>query len=266
VVFDEADMAAVENWADIRARLYGWITEPKACINPKGKDERDVPNHANFLFFSNKPRPIVIEDTDRRFNVAEFQGDRLLMSPNDIAALLEQTELKALANLLGQWQIDEALLQQPYGGKAKAQIYEATHNLLDRTARAIREGDTQFFIDNRPDAVQMKTDYAGKMLPITEYDALLEAIVDGKLNVLTINDLYVLFRMVAISEKIFPETRATQRQIYQRYNLLPDKSKRDHRSKAFVKCIDAPTWQVDESIVSQIKKTDTTNVVEMPRR
>jgi hypothetical protein len=266
VVFNEADMRATENWAETRMKLYDWITEPRVSINPKGKDEREVPNHANFLFMSNKTQPVVIEDNDRRFNVGEHQTARLYVTPNEIASLINQDQLKALAEVLGSWQVNDEMLIKPYGGDAKEAIYEATHNLLDRIARAIKEGDTQYFIDNQPDPIQLRTDFSGRVLPMAEYSALLENIVKGLVNVLTPNDLYVLFRMVAISDKSFPETRAVQRQIYQRYGFLPEKDVtfNDNRTGATVRGIAAPRWQINEAIEAQVlRKPDSTNVVSM---
>lgn len=265
VVFNEADMTATDNWSEVRMKLYDYITEPKVCVNPKGKDERDVANHANFLFMSNKSRPVIIEDGDRRFNVGEFQGERYMLPPNELAALINQDQLPPIAKLLGEWQVNDDMLAQPYGGKAKEQIYEATHNLLDRVARAIREGDTEFFIDNRPDDIQLRTDYSGRILPIIEYDALIDNMLEQRLNVLTLNDLYVLFRMVAVSDKVFPETKAAQRQVYQRYGLLPEKGTtvRDKRTGGTVRGFTAPAWHTSDALKELVKKTDPTNVIKL---
>jgi hypothetical protein len=264
VVIDEADMSRTHDQTSIRSKLYDWITEPVISINAKGKNERDVDNTANLLLLSNSKRPAQIEKGDRRFNVGEFQAERLFVSPNELAALIDQRELKPLAKLLGSWQVNDDMLIRPYGGEAKEHIYEATHSLLDRIARAIHEGDSAFFIDNRPDAAQLRTDFSGKMLPIREYDALLTAMVERKLNVLVPSDLYVLFRMVAITDKVFPEIKAQQRQIYQRYGLLPtDKPLRCKRSGKTVRGVETPKWQTSVVLRAAVKEEDDTNIVPM---
>lgn len=219
VVIDEAELSTSADWASLRSKIYDWITEPFVSINAKGQAERDVPNHTNILLLTNGTRPVQIEQGDRRFNVGERQEERLLPTPNEVAALVDQRELKDLAEMLGSWIVNDAMLIQPYGGEAKAIIYESTHSLLDRIARAIHQGETTFFVDNRPDATQLRSDFAGRVLPVKEYDELLQAMAGRTLNVLTPTDLYVLFRMVAIHEKTFPETKAAQKQIFQRYGL-----------------------------------------------
>ncbi len=269
VVIDEADLSRAVDQATLRSKLYDWITEPFISINAKGIGERDVPNNANLMLLSNSTRPVMIESGDRRFNVGEKQTERLFIAPNELAALLDQRELKEFAQLLGSWQINDEMLVRPYGGEAKGIIYEATHSLLDRIARAIHEGDTQYFVDNRPDSAQLRTDFSGRMLPVREYDALLEAMAARTLTVLTTSDLYVLFRMVAVTEKTFPETKAAQRQIYQRYGLLPlgDKTYRDKRSDKTVRGVPmARKWQTSHALREAVKPDTESNVLPMRKK
>lgn len=254
VVFDEADLSRTVDQVGIRSKLYDWISEPIISVNGKGVNERDVPNTANILLLSNSQRPIMIEQGDRRFNVGEKQTDRLYMGPNELAILVDQRELPALAKTLGSWQINDQMLVKPYGGEAKKIIYESTHSLLDRVGRAINEGDTDFFVENRPDPEQLRTDFGGKMLPMREYDALLTRMVDRDLPVLTASDLYVLFRMICISDKLFSENKASQRQIYQRYGLLDGKAMSDPRTKKTVRGVRlTKPWVTSNDLREQVK-------------
>lgn len=255
VVYDEAQMSRSHDWSEMMSKLKDWITDPVISIIDKNKSARDAPNTANFIFTTNGPRPVVISDSDRRFNVAEYQSNRLMYAPNEYAALAEGRELDAFAALLGQWIVNEEWLLMPYAGHSKRVMYESTHSLLDQIGRAIQEGNLEFFIDNRPSDVVLRTEHPTRMLPIREYDALLTAAGAGDLNVLTADDLYVLFRIVTLGDKAFPEAPAQQRRIFQRYNLLPERGdvRIDKRNGRKARGVKAPAWSIDPLLMDKLK-------------
>ncbi len=227
VVFDEAAMNKY-NWDEIRTKLYNWITEATVDIRDLNKSGRNVRNYSNIIICSNNSRPVVIEDGDRRFNVGEFQPERLFMTPSEIAVLVDQTEMHKFAETLGSWQVNEEMLIMPYAGEAKERIMDATHNLLERVARAINNGDVKFFLNARPSTTESQ--YAdGGLLPKREYDELIHNMMDGRLNVLGQTDLFVLFKMICGNDKIFPQGRSAQRQVYQRFGLTSEAVVSDKR-------------------------------------
>src|SRR5690606_37060698 len=181
---DEADLSHSIDKSEIRSKIFNWIAEPQVAVRDMYSTERWVENRVNMIFTSNTNKPVQIEQGDRRFNVGERQDNRLIYSPNEYAILATGEELPAFAELLGQWIINEQKLLHPYGGVSKEQMYEATHTLPERIARAIREGDTGFFIDARPTQLQLQADMIGKPLPIGPYDDLLRAMLNGTLSVL----------------------------------------------------------------------------------
>jgi hypothetical protein len=247
VSLNEAAMSKSIDASNVMSKLRDWITEPQIVIRGMHKSGRDAPNTSNFIVCSNsKSRPIVVEAHDRRFNFGEYQESRLKVNPNELATVTEGLEMAAFAQLLGEIIVDDERLNNPYAGETKARVYEATHNLLDRVARAIDEGDVEYFLEVRPSTVQMQTDFAGKMLPTREYDDLLRGMINGSLTALKHEDLYILFRMVAISEKTFPETKAQQRQIFQRYGLVGTGVVHDKRNNKSARGVKAPTWVVSD--------------------
>lgn len=248
VSLNEAAMSKTIDRDKVMSKLREWITEPQIVIRGMHKAGREATNHANFIVCSNDRRPIVIPEGDRRWNVGEYQTERMKVNPNELAIVTEGTEMDALAQLLGSVIVDDERLNHPYEGETKQRVYEATHSLLDRTARAINEGDVEFFLEVRPSTVQLQTDYMGRALPVADFDRLLRAMLDGSLRALRPEDLYVLFRMVTITEKAFPETKAAQRQIFQRYGLLSsaDKSIFDPRFGRSVRGVPAPRWHISD--------------------
>lgn len=255
VNIDEAAMSRSRDKIEVMSKLKNWVTEPTIIINQKGEAHREVESFINFIFTSNDTRPIIIDDDDRRFHVGTRQTVRLQYRPNEMAALVQGEELPKFAQLLGELIIDEFWVRNPEMTAAKSQLFEATHSLVDRVALAILEGDSAFFFEARPDNIQLQT--ARAMLPIKQYDELLAAMVDGKLNVLTKEDLYVLFQTVVNDTRFFPENPTEQRRIYSRHNLLPGE-KESHRSKRTGKTtygIKAPKWKdVPEHLLSVINR------------
>lgn len=233
VVVDEASLSSSVDRDDLMSKLKNWITEPTIQVIEKNKTERKVVNTANLIFNSNSVKPVVIEDGDRRFNVGEHQGKRLIFTPNQFAILTTGEELPSFAQLLGLWSVDENMLLQPYAGSAKDRMYEATHTLVERIAKAIQQGETDFFLEARPTDLQLRMDTNGRPLPMKEYDMLLRAMIDGTLNVLKKEDLYVLFRVVVgNNDRIFPENNAEQRRVLHKLGLGIDRSTthRDRRN------------------------------------
>lgn len=255
IVFDEAEMGKGTDWSMVRSKIYNWITEPKIAIRPMRGAWYETDNHCNIMLLSNSSRPIIIEEGDRRFNVPNQQKSRLFFTANEYAALVEQNELAAFASILGRWQVNDELFLQPLASASKERIYESTHSLLERIAKAIQGGDVQYFVNTRPDDLQLRTDHMGKMLPMREYDALLRAMVDGSLTVLKPSDLYVLFRVVTAGDKIFPETRAHQRQIFSRFGLLPGDSDvyTDGRTGKSSRGMKTPAWLATDELVTEIQ-------------
>lgn len=266
VSLNEAAMSKTIDRDKVMSKLRDWITEPQIIIRGMHKSGREAVNHANIIVCSNDRRPIVVPEGDRRWNVGEYQTERMRINPNELAIVTEGREMDALAQLLGSVIVDDERLNNPYEGETKSRVYEATHSLLDRTARAINEGDVEFFLEVRPSTVQLQTDYMGRSLPVADYDRLLRAMLDGSLKVLRHEDLYVLFRMVTIAEKQFPETKAAQRQIFQRYGLLANSTKTifDGRFNRSVRGVPAPRWNVTDGAKALAAEVFTADGEEAP--
>ncbi len=253
VFVDEASLSHSVDREDLMSKLKNWITEPTIQINEKNRTERKALNNANLIFGSNSVKPVVVENSDRRLNVAEHQSVRLIYTPNEYAILATGEELPAFAEQLGLWQVDEDKLLTPYAGEAKGRMYEATHTLPERIARAIQEGDVAFFIDARPSELQLRIDLMGKPLPIAQYDQLIKDMLSGALTALKREDLYVLFRVVVgNNDRQFPDNNAEQRRTLNKLGLQAGRSEAHHdrRVNKNVHSIAAPKWQRDEETLA----------------
>lgn len=224
LVVDEAALSSSIDREDLMSKLKNWITEPTIQVIEKNKTERKVENNANIIFCTNSSKPVVIESGDRRLNVGEHQPNRLIYTPNEFAILTTGEELPKFAQYLGLWVVNQDMLLKPYEGQAKDRMFEATHTLVERIAKAIHTGETDFFLESRPSDLQVRIDHT-RMLPLKEYDQLLKHMLDNTLNVLKREDMYVLFRVVVgTNDRMFPENSAEQRRVYHKLGLIIDRS------------------------------------------
>lgn len=236
VIIDEADLSYSQDKIELMSKLKHWIGEEILEVRDLYKSERRVLNYSNFMFLSNSHRVVVVEDGDRRMSVAEPQEHRLLLRPNEFAVLEREEELNAFSNLLGAMIVDEPAVRIPYGGRAKEMMYDATHTITDLVARAIHNGDSYFFYEHRPHSLAVRAEANMHVIPTREYDELLKAMADNNLNILTQQDLYVLFKVASMGTKHFPESTSEQRRLYARYNLLPERTE-SHRCKRTKKTV-----------------------------
>lgn len=270
---DEAAMSRTRDKVEAMAKLRNWITERTIVINEKREVEREETSFVNFIFTANDMRPLMIPEGDRRFHVGTRQEIRLHYMPNEIAALEQGEELPHFAAILGELMVDEHWVRNPEKTDQKAQLFENTHSLLDRVGYALRDGDTQFFIEARPSDLMRQVSGSGGVLPMQQYDALIRAMLDKSLNVLGSDDLFVLFHTVINDTKIFSDNPTQQKSIYARYGLAP-KPRESHRCKRLGKVrhgVKAPEWKdvpeyVLEAVQHMITKADDTNVIPMNKR
>ena len=108
---------------------------------------RNVPNYASFLFSSNKKHPVHIPLQDRRYNVANFQPNKL-PRPDDMQVY---EELEAFAQFLLNYKADFVRADTIIKTEARTLIQQMGVTSLQETCNAILEGDYQFLWNARPD-------------------------------------------------------------------------------------------------------------------
>lgn len=79
--------------------LRNAITEPTIPIRRMRNDVYQAPSYINFIFSSNKPQPVVLPMTDRRFNVGRFQPLRMQITNKEVQETIGR-EVEAFANYL----------------------------------------------------------------------------------------------------------------------------------------------------------------------
>jgi hypothetical protein len=149
-VVDEADMSEHPKKAMIMSNLKNQITEPMLRIRRMHSNAYTAPNFTNYSFHSNNKRePVVISDSNRRFNVAPFQmfplGFTKKEAEEDIAK-----ELDDYANFLYNLKIDYIAVSVPIRNEAMQLAIENSRSSIDMIADIIKSGDIQALWDSLP--------------------------------------------------------------------------------------------------------------------
>lgn len=198
VFVDEVDVDDFGEKGLVSAKLRNAITEPTIAIRPMRQVTKQVTNTLSFVFASNRPQPVFIPPTDRRYNVGEFQSEKISkklfpFNVNSIAG-----ELERFAAVLNGWQVDLGILNTICQSQARADIQQASVSSYERVAMDIKEGNFEAFWAELPNS-KWQTEIADIGGVRSAYKKLLrdiaeEDIIKGDgISRLTRDDLYVLF-------------------------------------------------------------------------
>ena len=230
VVFEEADVDAVDNSNTLQMKLRHYITDDPITIRKMRTDPYEAPNYANFLFFSNKRKPVLVPSGDRRFNIAERQDTRLYLSPNEIKALSVGAELDQFTDVLLHWPVDEMKVISLIETQAKKDVHEATTTINQSIADAVVTGDLEFFQTRVPSNTEAAADFFNRFNPIGMYQELLDRFVvaaeRGEETIVKDEDLFILFRTLIPDTRYFQDSKTWRKRHYKGLGLDVDKQHR----------------------------------------
>ena len=145
---DEAHLSTIMMAKELNDKLKNWMSEPMIQLREMYKGVREVHNYNNWIFASNHNNPVLIEQSDRRFNVGYYQSQPWHPSEADLAALT--AAVPAFYAHLLDGAVDHNILHQVINTAARADAIEMS---ITDTAYAIgklRQGDWQYFWDLLP--------------------------------------------------------------------------------------------------------------------
>lgn len=226
VVFEEADVNAVENQASLAAKLKHWITDDPITIRRMRTDPYPAPSYANFIFNSNKLTPVQAPGADRRFNFAERQTQRLFFTPNEFKLLQAGAELDGFVDVLARWPVDELLVTQLIETKAKQDVHESTTTINQLIAEAIQAGNLQFFLDRMPSDAEAVADFHQRFSPLGLFKAMVDRFIedahDGVTSLVQDEDLFLLFRTLIPDTRYFQDSKTWRMRHYKSLGLPVD--------------------------------------------
>jgi hypothetical protein len=166
ILGDELDVGSMQKskGKQIMDSLKAWITEDEIVYAQKFEDEAKKRNPCNFIFFSNRSVPIVIEPKDRRFNVAERQN-----KPINVDKLEIERELMNEVGVFAQWlfniELDLYQVKTPIKTKAKSALIKATASVAELVSEAINKGDIDGLLAQ---AIASKENFDPRILKFNE--------------------------------------------------------------------------------------------------
>ena len=137
VLIDEIEVDDFREKGRVTAKLRNYITEPTIALRRMRQSVIDAPNYVSFLFSSNRPQPVYIPETDRRYNVGNYQAKKLPRPDDEIVA----NELKAFAEWLLAHQADIKLANEIQHTEARELIKNLGISSITETCNIMKNGD-----------------------------------------------------------------------------------------------------------------------------
>lgn len=131
----------------VEAKFKMWITDKTINVRRMRQTTSIEHNWGNYLFSSNKKKPVVIAMDDRRYNVGNRQGIKLVPPKEEDV----EKELEAFAQWLLAHRADVALANSVLHTEARAAMQRLGQNSIEETIHAITEGDFDNFWMNMVD-------------------------------------------------------------------------------------------------------------------
>ena len=262
VVFEEADVDAVANQAALQMKLRHFITDDPITIRKMRTDPYEAANYANVLFFSNKNKPVLVPNGDRRFNIPERQNTRMFLSPNEMKALAAGAELDEFTDVLLHWPVDEQKVVQLIETQTRKDVHEATTAINQQIADAVMDGDLDFFMNRIPSDAEASADFFNRFNPIGMYREKLDQYIalaeKGESTIVADEDLFVLFRTLIPDTRYFQDSKTWRKRHYKGLGLDVDHQHRLPGPGNVRKRGVAVTWRLPEGhiVAKPAKKQD----------
>lgn len=178
VVVDEAQISESRKSKMIMANIKNQITEPTITVRQMRTAARTVRNYSNWIFLSNMPDPVVIDSTDRRFNVGEFRNEKLMWSDEKVARLGE--ELMAFGWYCMHREADMSLARSIFQSEERDRIIATSKTSAEAVAEALQKGMLEAFWEDLPSG-DLDLLPVGHAIQAAAYKKMITAaIVNGK--------------------------------------------------------------------------------------
>jgi len=174
---DEVDIPESRRDKQIMADLKNYMTEPTVSIRKMYANVYEVMNRTNWIFSSNKRNPVIVEMTDRRFNIADYQAHPLNIRDREIDEI--PNELTAFMHQILIYPVDERQAQTAGITKAKTDMQSLSETSVDEIASALLNGKAHVLYSYCEDEAEV-LDLDHRMT-IQRYNQLIkEVICDGR--------------------------------------------------------------------------------------
>jgi uncharacterized protein DUF5906 len=124
IIVNEIDQPSYGQRAAAMARLKTLITENEVDLNRRYLARTNVPNHMNFMFTSNKPDALMIDESDRRFFIVRCADNDAKWSEAQFNALNAWLDGGGLEKVYGYLKARDLKNFNPYAEPPKTQAWK----------------------------------------------------------------------------------------------------------------------------------------------
>lgn len=142
-VVDEVEADMFNNARMVEAKMKAYITDLTTPIRRMRTDTYEVLSYIGWLFYSNKPKPVHIPPSDRRFNIGQFQHKRFITSGEEVNKI--EGELEAFAAYLSTYKADRNRAAQVLQTIDREEIQKVSISSTDEIGNAILSADLEYF-------------------------------------------------------------------------------------------------------------------------
>jgi hypothetical protein len=176
----------------MNADIKNQITEPRISIRRMHTAPYEVTSYINWIFAANMGHIVSVNPEDRRFNIAVYQTEKLVITDAELRVL--DDELTDFYCYLATREASIAIARTPLNNAAKQKMILLNQPAIDVAADALLTGDLEYFWDQRPhDTAHLD----GLSRQAAErYTALLNTIVETEPKSILREELHVLFEYV----------------------------------------------------------------------
>jgi hypothetical protein len=170
------------------------ITDEYIQIEGKNKDRINGKNNCSFLFATNRPHGVTLSDSDRRFNVAPWQTQKLHDTKwwpgyNELKKLVSD-ELQEFVWYLKQYAVDANKIGRVIENDPKKLLQIMSQSNADQFFKAVKDGDYIWLKDHL-----IENDEYHKKDSWIEIDTLLDGLKDRKS--ISGKELCMLYNVIA---------------------------------------------------------------------
>lgn len=152
IAYNEVTTDNKRDKMDKESRIKSYVSDATVNINEKNIREYKLDNHSSSMFFSNYIVPIIIEDGDRRFNVAE-SNSKLEHNPYFMKFTYDKfkeeiaSELETFAQYLLNYNHNSTTANRTFMNDAKRRIVGSSMNMFEVFSKKLLEKDYEWLRD-----------------------------------------------------------------------------------------------------------------------
>lgn len=155
VFVDEVQTKALINEAGVVAKLKNYITEERVPIRQMYQGVHECTNYCSFILASNMSDVVTIEKGDRRFNVAGYQAQKLIISDKELEQI--DKELQAFHDFLLYYPVDAIQAGTILQTADRDTMISISESSVDTVGSALLNGTFSFFIEQLPSSTTVES-------------------------------------------------------------------------------------------------------------